>query len=133
MQRPSQLATAGVFLAAAEGHCVSKLYYLAWDRDKWDAYQAAFKELTSQVDGVVRRALPWADWALTTRVDTGAEWSTVWRAVTSHQSQMAAYQTLSELDEVHHTALWGTQTFYRAMSLVNGGPGVESDLFEGLR
>jgi hypothetical protein len=32
-----------------------------------------------------------------------------------------------------HQAIWGTQEFYRAFSLVNGGRQVESDLFEGLR
>lgn len=28
---------------------------------------------------------------------------------------------------------WGTQAFYRAFSLVNGGRTIERDLFEGLR
>jgi LmbE family N-acetylglucosaminyl deacetylase len=29
--------------------------------------------------------------------------------------------------------LWDPQTYYRAFSLVNGGRGVETDVFEGLR
>src|SRR5206468_3537100 len=31
-------------------HCVRKLYYLAWRSNKWDAYQSAFRRLTSMVD-----------------------------------------------------------------------------------
>ena len=43
------------------------------------------------------------------------------------------YQALKELPEDHHKNLWGSQTFYRAFSLVNGGRTLEQDLFEGLR
>ena len=57
----------------------------------------------------------------------------VWRAVNCHQSQMAIYGQLSGLSEEHHRSLWGSQEFYRAISLVNGGRRVECDLFEGLR
>jgi LmbE family N-acetylglucosaminyl deacetylase len=32
-------------------HRVAKLYYLAWRKNKWEAYQAAFRKLTSMVDG----------------------------------------------------------------------------------
>jgi hypothetical protein len=40
---------------------------------------------------------------------------------------------LEELPEQHHQALWGTQSYYRALSLVNGGRAIERDLFAGLR
>jgi LmbE family N-acetylglucosaminyl deacetylase len=138
----SQFATAAVVLAADAGyaadpavpaHRVAKLYYLAWSQAKWAAYQAAFKKLTSTVDGVERQATPWPDWAITTVVDTAAHWPTVWRAVTCHETQMTIYGPLRELSEEHHRGLWGTQEFYRALSLVNGGRRRESDLFEGLR
>jgi hypothetical protein len=46
---------------------------------------------------------------------------------------MAVYRQLSNLSEEHHRSLWGSQEFYRAFSLVNGGRRLESDLFEGLR
>jgi hypothetical protein len=39
----------------------------------------------------------------------------------------------SNLSAEHHRALWGSQEFYRAFSLINGGRCLESDLFEGLR
>ena len=129
----SQLTTAAVAVAASAGHAVDKLYFMAWTRAKWDAYEAAFKELVSRVGGEVRRAQPWQDWAISSVIDTTEEWPTVWKAVSTHRSQMSAYGALAELSEEHHRALWGTQSFYRAMSRVNGGPQVESDLFEGIR
>jgi len=129
----SQLTTAAVAVAASAGHAVDKLYFMAWAKAKWGAYEAAFKQLVSRVGDQVRRAQPWADWAITSVIDTTEEWPTVWKAVSAHRSQMSAYGALAELDAKHHEALWGTQSFYRAMSRVNGGPRVESDLFEGLR
>jgi LmbE family N-acetylglucosaminyl deacetylase len=139
----SQLTTAAVLAAVDPGfagglpalgspHGVSKLYYLAWNARAWAAYQAAFKTLTSSVDGVIRQATPWPDWALTTVIDTRRSWPAVWRAVSSHQSQVGAYVALKDLDPSDHEALWGSQSYYRALSLVNGGRQRESDLFEGV-
>jgi LmbE family N-acetylglucosaminyl deacetylase len=142
----SQLTTSAVVYAAYQQgveqrsrtsdyppHRVAKLYYIAWTRKKWDAYQAALKKLTSTVDGVERQVAPWPDWAVTTVIDTEKYWPIVWRAVSCHGSQMSVYENLRELPEEQHQAIWGTQEFYRAFSLVNGGRRVESDLFEGLR
>jgi LmbE family N-acetylglucosaminyl deacetylase len=127
----SLLAPDGGPLGSA--HSVSKLYYIAWAASTWAAYQAAFKRLVSRVDGVERQATPWPDWEITTMVDTAKYWPTVWRAVQCHESQMAIYGPLGNLSEADHRGLWGTQQFYRAMSLVNGGRARESDLFEGIR
>lgn len=139
----SQMATAACVEAASEDpmaadgfpvpHAVSKLYYMAWDPGLAEAYQAAFKRLTSTVDGVVREARPWPDWSITTRVDASGHWRRVWEAVGCHDSQMAVYGPLEDLDEDVHRVLWGRQSFYRAFSRVNGGRDRESDLFEGLR
>lgn len=138
----SQLITAAI-VAAAEGdggsqkadgepHRVSKLYYLAWSADEWAVYQAAFKKLTFTADGVVRQAVPWPDWAITTVVDTRPHWETVWRAIQCHHSQVAAYQALARLDAAQHEVLWGRQSLYRVFSLVNGGRNRETDVFAGL-
>ena len=139
----SQLATAAVVAAAdptfADGgeggppHAVSKLYYIAWPASTWAAYQEAFRDLVARVDGVERRVVPWPDWAITTVVDTRAWWPNVWRAVSCHESQIAAYERLGRLSPERHEALWGWQSYYRAFSLVNGGRARETDLFEGLR
>ena len=140
----SQLTTAAIVRAAHtpntggsdsidQPHQVSKLYYLAWTKRKWDAYQAALKKLTSTVDGVERQANSWPEWALTTIIDTASHWPTVWRAVRCHETQMSIYHNLHHLSDYHHRALWGSQEFYRAYSSVNGGRKLETDLFEGLR
>ena len=114
-------------------HRVAKFYNLAWRSAKWDAYQTAFRKLTSMVDGVTRQANPWPDWAVTTEVDTSFYWPAVWRAVCCHQTQMSMYERLEQLSEGQQRALWGSQEFYRVHSAVNGGRKLENDLFEGLR
>ena len=116
----------------APAHRVSKLYYMVLDHARWAAHTSAFKRFVSNVDGVEREAQPWPDWSITTRIDTEAQWPVVWKAILCHQSQMAAYHQLAELTPDHHRALWGTQDFYRAFSLVNGGRIREADLFEGI-
>jgi LmbE family N-acetylglucosaminyl deacetylase len=141
----SQFTTAAMVAAAAPGfaahdldtalepYAVSKLYYLAWPEATWAAYQDAFKKLRSIVDDVERQAVPWPDWAITTVLDTRSAWPAVWRAVSCHESQVAAYERLTHLSAEHHEALWGRQSFYRVFSLVNGGRKRETDLFEGMR
>jgi LmbE family N-acetylglucosaminyl deacetylase len=123
----------GPGLASAPPHRVRKLYHLAWRSNKWKAYEAAFRKLTSTVDGVERQATPWPDWAVTTEVDTSAFWRTVWEAVCKHQTQMSIYERLKDLSAEEQIVLWGSQEFYRVFSLVNGGRKLETDLFEGLR
>jgi LmbE family N-acetylglucosaminyl deacetylase len=139
----SQFTTAAI-VAAADGafacgdgeaspsHSVSKLYYLAWPVSTWSAYEAAIRKLSATVDGVERQATPWPDWAITTIIDTSHVWPIVWRAVSCHESQLAAYERLKKLAPEHHRALWGRQSFYRAFSTVNGGRVRETDLFEGM-
>jgi LmbE family N-acetylglucosaminyl deacetylase len=111
---------------------VDKLYYLAPNAQTQEAYQAAFGELVMDIDGVRRQATPWHDWAITTRVDTGAYWQQAWEAIACHRSQLPGYQKLLDLPEDYHRSLWSRQTFYRALSLVNGGRSLETDLFAGL-
>ena len=117
----------------APPHLAKKLYYIAWPTAAWKAYQEALKKLTSTVDGVERQAVPWPDWEITTVIDTRQFWPVVWRAVSCHESQMANYERLKGLLPEHHEALWGSQSFYRALSTVNGGRTRETDLFEGIR
>jgi len=140
----SQFTTAAIVAAANAGflvegsgateppHAVSKLYYIAWPESTWSAYQAAVKRLSVTVDGIERLANPWPDWSITTSVDTTDVWPTVWRAVSCHESQLATYKGLQDLTPEHQRTLWGTQSFYRAFSMVNGGRARETDLFEGI-
>ena len=139
----SQFATAAIVCAADPAYAldvkstppyrVAKLYYLAWRKNKWDAYQSAFRKLTSTVEGVERQATPWPDWAVTTEIDTSQVWPTVWKAVCSHQTQISIYERLQGLTTEQQRALWGSQEFYRVFSTVSGGRALETDLFEGLR
>jgi LmbE family N-acetylglucosaminyl deacetylase len=143
----SQFATAATVCAADSGcrsadqsqtdpfppHHTAKLHYLAWRKNKWEAYQAAFRKMTSMVDGVERQAHPWPDWAVTTEIDTSGVWPIVWEAVRCHRTQMSIYQGLEDLTEEQQGALWSSQEFYRVYSSVNGGRNREKDLFEGLR
>jgi aromatic-L-amino-acid/L-tryptophan decarboxylase len=138
----SQFTTAAVAAAGNPGlegarswtaHHVSKLYYIAWSRAKWDAYQSAFRTLGVRVDGKERGATPWPDHAITTVIDTEKYWPTVWNAVQCHKTQLALYGGLDRLSAEHHRQLWGTQEFCRAFSVAGGSRRRESDLFEGLR
>ncbi len=137
-----QFATAAAICAADPGyatavgmrpHRTSKLYYMALTEARWKAYQSAFKDLKSTVDGAERRATAWPDWAVTTSIDSSAQWQIVWDAVLCHKTQLSIYSKLQHLSEEHHRGLWGTQQFYRVFSTVNGGRRLETDLFEGLR
>jgi LmbE family N-acetylglucosaminyl deacetylase len=142
----SQFTTAAIVCASDAGyrddrlyggplvsHRVAKLHYLAWRNCKWEAYQAAFGKLTSLVDGVARQATAWADWAVTSEIDTSSYWQIVWKAVCCHQTQMSTYKQLDQLSGEQQKALWGSQEFYRVYSAVNGGRKTETDLFDGLR
>ena len=120
-------------IEAAQPHAVSKLYYMAWPESTWKAYQSAFRKLVSTVDGIERQAVPWPDWAITTVIDTRSFWSTVWRAICCHESQVTAYERLKDLSPDDHEALWGRQSFYRVFSTVTGGRVRETDLLEGIR
>ncbi len=113
-------------------HRVAKLYYLAETASLYDLYFAAFGEIVMEFDGVERRGAPWVDWAVTTRLDTSMYWRQASAAIAAHQSQVPddLWQSLSES---FHQQLWREQTFYRALSFVNGGRAIEDDLFAGLR
>lgn len=138
----SQFATAALVAAAdpqypgpeeQRSHRVSKLYYRVSTREEMAVYQAAFGDLVMRIDGVERRAVAWEEWMITTRIDTTAYWRQVWQAITCHRTQLPGYGTLAQLPDEEHRRLWGVQTYYRALSLVNGGRRIERDLFEGLR
>jgi LmbE family N-acetylglucosaminyl deacetylase len=137
-----QFTTAAVVAAAnpryallegSEPHQVSKLYYRAARAEYLAAYEEAFGELVMQIDGEERRSPGWANWLITTTVDSRARWRQVWAAVKQHRSQLPLYARLQALPEDRHRYLWGTQEYYRALSVVNGGRTKETDLFAGLQ
>ncbi len=138
----SQLTTAAIVCAAdptfddgirAEPHRVAKLYYRVWPAAEAARYEAVFGRATIDVDGQRREGIAWPDWAVTARLDTAAHWSAVRAAVSCHRSQVGGSAALAALAPEAHRALRGTQHFYRAISSVDTGHGVEDDLFAGLR
>jgi LmbE family N-acetylglucosaminyl deacetylase len=138
----SQLTTTAVMAAAdpsykgltpGPAHRVAKLYYRAFVQAEQVAYEATFGRLVMPVDRVERRFTAWPEWAITTQIETSAYGRQVWQAVQCHLSQLPDYQQLTDLPTAYLAHLWGRQSYYRAMSLVNGGRALEDDLFAGLR
>lgn len=133
-----QFTTAAVMCAAdpayGDGppHRVSKLYYMADRKELIREFESVVGEISMTIDGVERRASPWEDWAITTRVDARAHWKTVKQAALCHRTQLPSFEQVWTLPENRLQELFGIQTFYRAFSLVNGGRKVERDLFEGI-
>ena len=136
----SQLTAAAIVCAADASygppdlapHRVAKLYYLVYSRALAEAFAAVFGDTFMTVDGVRRVAPPWPDWAITTRIDATAHWQQVYRAIGCHQTQLPDDGLFARVSAAQHRLLWGTQEFYRAFSLVNGGRASEDDLFAGL-
>src|SRR6266508_1777574 len=85
------------------------------------------------VDGVERHPIINEDWAITTWLDTSDHQDTVWQAVFCHTSQLPAYSRLDQIPEQYQKVIWRQPTYERVFSMVNGGRGVERDLFAGLR
>lgn len=126
-------ATDASYAAPGEPHRVSKLYYWVGDKTLFELFQAGFGQTVMRVDDVDRMDVVWQDWAITTRIDGEPYWRAAWQAVMSHRTQLLNYERLQQLPDDHHRQLWGRQLYYRALSLVNGGRAVETDLFEGIR
>lgn len=130
----SQLTTAACMEAAKRGHSVAKLYYLAETKALALRYAEIFGVSKSTVDGVERRFAGWDEWALTTRVEVAPEhMPRLLEAISCHRSQLRNYEGVLGLPLEDWHAVFGQATFYRAFSLVNGGRGLENDLFAGLR
>jgi len=139
----SQFAAAALVCAADSGyadsgglppHRVSKFYYQVDSASLVEFFQSLFDKIEFEVDGVVRQHLGWDDWMITTKLDCKAHWRTVVEAALCHATQVAEWKNkLESLSAEEQERLWGNLTFYRAMSLVNGGRKVETDLFEGVR
>ncbi len=138
----SQFTTAAIVEAANPAslyypdlapHCVSKLYYMAETAEVFDIYQSVFGDLVMHIDNARRGLVTWPAGSVTTRIDTSRYWQTVARAISCHRTQLPAYHVLESLPQEQRETLWGTQSYYRVFSLVNGGRQVEEDLFEGLR
>lgn len=113
-------------------HRVSKFYYMV-DGEKFINLIAPFMgDMSFSVKNQLRGEFPWKEWMITTRIDTAEHCQTAWRAILCHQSQLHSIGVLAKLPEDAAASVLAMQgTFYRVFSLVNGGGGEETDLFDG--
>ena len=133
--------TTGALVSAANGshedglapHQVSKLYYLVDTADVVNTLNDAFGGISMEIDGVVRNHIGWQDWQITTWLDNARFMDKVRNAIHCHKSQLAGFGDIAEWPLAKLLKVFGTGTFYRVYSFVNGGRAVETDLFEGLR
>lgn len=138
----SQLS-AGAIVLAADGsygdpaglpaHRVSKLYYMVDTEALFALYQKLFGEIGMEVDGFMRIANGWKEWAITSWIDGDAYWEQAWQAIACHRSQLADFELWEGAAKEYHRLLIGLRPYYRVFSLVNGGRQIEDDLFDGLR
>ena len=138
----SQYATGACLLAAdstftdSKGlppHRISKFYYFENNASLVENYADFFGNIVMEIDGVPRSFIAWPDWMFTTAIDGSAYWQVALKAVNCHKSQVAIYGELNKLSRERSVALWGTRTYYRVISSVNGGRQLETDLFHGIR
>ncbi len=114
-------------------HRVLKFYYMVDSFDIVKIADEAFGGISMDVDGVTRRHVGWADWQITTWLDNNQYLDKVQKAMLCHKSQLSGYRPIPDWSLAELARIFGTGHFYRALSLVNGGRTVETDLFEGLR
>jgi LmbE family N-acetylglucosaminyl deacetylase len=114
-------------------HAVAKLYFMTMTAELGRLYEGVFGELLMEIDGVPRGGVAWPDWMITSRIDTADHWHTVLRAILCHRTQLPNAAVLVQMPEAQQRAIWGSPTYYRVLSSVNGGRGQERDLFAGLR
>ena len=114
-------------------HCVLKLYYMVDSENFVNLIASFMGDMTFPVDDQMRGEIAWKEWMVTTRIDMVEYCDAAWRAIQCHQSQLPSLGPLAEMHEDAAKAVLAMQgSFYRALSLVNGGRHVETDLFEGI-
>jgi LmbE family N-acetylglucosaminyl deacetylase len=115
-------------------HRAAKLYWQVDSKSLVDEISARMGgPISMPVDGETREWTPFPDWSVTTRLDATAHWQIVRRAVKCHRSQLPTLPDMDQLSDEQHELFWGWPTLYRVYSFVNGGRGIEPDLFAGLR
>lgn len=139
----SQLTT-GALVCAADplypdealpAHRVDKLYYMVGSPELGRLLAEQFgDQIGIDVDGVRRSMVTWPEWAITTRLEAGEHWRTARQAILCHRSQLPSLGDAEHMpDEFWRALITAQNTYIRQYSLVEVGPGVERDLFTGIR
>ena len=139
----SQLASAALVSAASyesgglglPPHRVDKFYYMVNSPRTVALLRARMgEENRMEVDGVVRSSVAWPEWAITTRLELQDHWQPVRRAILCHASQLASLGDVQNApDDVWCELISSINTYYRSYSLAPIVPGLETDLFAGIR
>jgi LmbE family N-acetylglucosaminyl deacetylase len=114
-------------------HRVVKFYHMVDSKPLVAAALETIGGIGMVVDGVERRHVGWEDWAITTRIDAGEHFDTIWKAILCHRSQLPGFGPLVDLPRELLARFFAVGTYVRIFSLVNSGRTVETDFFEGLR
>jgi LmbE family N-acetylglucosaminyl deacetylase len=114
-------------------HRVLKFYYMVDSLDIVQLVRDVLGGISIEIDGTARQHVGWEDWQITTRLDNNQYVDKVQQAMLCHKSQLPGYHPMDEWPLAELVKIFGTGSFYRTFSLVNGGRQVETDLFEGLR
>lgn len=136
--------TSGAIVCAADplypgetlpAHRVDKLYTMVTGPQLGKLLADQFGDAVGiDVDGIHRGPVVWPEWAHTTQVEVGEHWRTARQAFLCHVSQLPSLGDIESLtDEGWRELLTAQNTFIRQYSLVAVGPGIENDLFAGLR
>jgi LmbE family N-acetylglucosaminyl deacetylase len=113
---------------------ISKFYYMVDGENFINLIAPFMGDMTFSVDEQLRGEVAWKEWMITTSIDMSDNCKTAWKAIHCHQSQLLTLGALAEMDGDAAASVLAMQgTFYRVFSMVNGGRGIETDLFEGLR
>jgi len=113
-------------------HRVLKLYYRVYSERSLEKYQEIFGTLKMSVENVERGATPWRDWAITTRIQTHEYSGVMWKAIACHRSQFAVDESMHSRFNAYRASERGGESYYRVLSAVNVGRGMETDLFDGV-
>lgn len=137
-----QLTSAALVAAAdsnypqpdTQPHRVSKFYAMINSPTWVDLVQTYFGDMGFEVDGVFRRPVAWPEWAITTRLDNAIYWQIAQQAILCHRSQLPSLGDVDRFTNQHwQTLLAELNTYYRIFSQAPVSPGLETDLFAGLR
>ena len=139
----AQLTQAALLRAASDWeleageapHTVDKLYAFTNSPQMQAVVQELVGGIGIEVDGVQRSLFAWPEWAITTRLALdAADMQAARRAILEHRTQLPSLGDAAGMSEAQwRQVLVEQNAYYRVFSLVPGGPGVETDLFQGLR
>jgi len=119
--------------AACTPHQVSKLYWSVLSEELVAAMSSKGRPASVTMDGVPFAMVGYPRQQITTRIDVSQFVSTKLQGLRCHATQFDARATREEEREMLASEFFGEELFILAHSDLAPAPGVETDLFAGLR